>query len=60
MNTRSSSTFSLIVVLAVITALGPMAMQIILPVLPVMQVAIPDPGDRPKTINSKDQTCLTS
>ena len=39
MNTRSSSTFSLIVVLAVITALGPMAMQIILPVLPVMQVA---------------------
>lgn len=44
MNTRSSSTFSLIVVLAVITALGPMAMQIILPVLPVMQVAFDVPA----------------
>ena len=44
MNARPSSTFSLIVVLAVITALGPMAMQIILPVLPVMQVAFDVPA----------------
>ena len=44
MNARPSSTFSLIVVLAIITALGPMAMQIILPVLPVMQVAFDVPA----------------
>ncbi|MBT5570960.1 MAG: multidrug effflux MFS transporter [Alphaproteobacteria bacterium] len=44
MNLRPSNTFSLIVVLAIITALGPMAMQIILPVLPVMQVAFDVPA----------------
>lgn len=44
MKAPPSNTRSLIVVLAVITALGPLAMQIILPILPVMQVAFDVPA----------------
>jgi DHA1 family bicyclomycin/chloramphenicol resistance-like MFS transporter len=44
MTTPSVNTRALIAVLAVITALGPLSMQIILPVLPVMQVAFDVPA----------------
>ena len=46
MPTPPANTRAFIAVLAVITALGPLSMQIILPVLPVMQVAfeVPEEG----------------
>jgi DHA1 family bicyclomycin/chloramphenicol resistance-like MFS transporter len=44
MNRPPANTWSLIAVLAIITALGPMAMQIILPVLPVLQDAFVVPA----------------
>ena len=44
MNRLPANTWSLIAVLAIITALGPMAMQIILPVLPVLQDAFVVPA----------------
>lgn len=44
MNAPPANTRTLIAVLAVIAALGPLSMQIILPVLPVMQVAFDAPA----------------
>ena len=44
MPTPPANTCAFIAVLAVITALGPLSMQIILPVLPVMQVAFEVPA----------------
>ncbi|MBO6784207.1 MAG: multidrug effflux MFS transporter [Alphaproteobacteria bacterium] len=44
MNAPPARAWTLIAILAVITALGPMSMQIVLPVLPVLQVAFDAPA----------------